>query len=190
MYNCGDSDVFSDTTITAAWVRFEYPHTSAPTVASTLEGQNAGETQLAGMSLPAGANYSLMAALFGKFGKIKEKHFDPEKMYCKHSSFHRLPWVPTETSIYITWLTRDLDVSGLCTLPEYQKRGLGRLLMERGLNDAERDGAKTFLLASPVAKPFYHNLGFKDLEEHILDWRDLGATGTRTTTAQMLDPNK
>ena len=90
----------------------------------------------------------------------------------------------------MTELTRGPDVGGLCTLPEYQHRGLGKLLMEQGLNDAEKEGAKTFLLASPAGKPFYHKLGFKDLEEQVLDWRDLGATDLRTTTAQIFDPKK
>ena len=73
-------------------------------------------------------------------------------------------------------------------LPDYQRRGLGQLLMEQAVKDSDRDQAQTFLLATDAGKRLYEKFGFRSLEEKELDFVDLGAGGKRNTTAQMREP--
>jgi ribosomal protein S18 acetylase RimI-like enzyme len=73
-------------------------------------------------------------------------------------------------------------------LPAYQRRGLGQRLMEEAIRDADKDGAKAYLSASDAGRRLYLKYGFKDLEVKYVDFRHLGATGARNTTAMMREP--
>jgi predicted N-acetyltransferase YhbS len=87
-------------------------------------------------------------------------------------------------------LTSRTVLSYMHVLPEYQRRGLGQLLMEQALKDADRDGAQAFLLATDAGKRLYEKFGFRSLEVKELDFMDLGASGKRNTTAQIREPER
>jgi predicted N-acetyltransferase YhbS len=53
-------------------------------------------------------------------------------------------------------------------LPDYQRRGLGQLLMEQAVKDSDRDQAQAFLLATDAGKLLYEKFGFGNLEEKEL----------------------
>ncbi|KAH8904668.1 acyl-CoA N-acyltransferase [Coniochaeta sp. PMI_546] len=47
--------------------------------------------------------------------------------------------------------------------PEYQGRGVGRMLVQWGIEQAKAQGKGLFLSATPAGKPFYSRLGLKDV---------------------------
>ena len=51
----------------------------------------------------------------------------------------------------------------LATLPEYQRRGAGRMLCEWGLAMAKEEGVAVTLFSSPIAQRLYAKLGFKEV---------------------------
>ncbi|OZJ04495.1 hypothetical protein BZG36_02668 [Bifiguratus adelaidae] len=48
----------------------------------------------------------------------------------------------------------------LATLPEYQGKGVGSMLLRWGCEQADRDGLQLYLDASPAGKPLYEKHGF------------------------------
>lgn len=82
------------------------------------------------------------------------------------------------------------DLEYMYVLPAYQRQGLGQRLMEQGLLDADKDGAKTFLCATDVGRRLYAKSGFKDLETKSVDFIHLGAVGARNATAMMREPHQ
>ena len=68
-----------------------------------------------------------------------------------------------------------LGVNMLATHPLYQRKGLGKMLLEHGLGFAERDGAKTYLTSSPAGLPLYLILGWKEVGSFEVDLRAHGA---------------
>jgi len=52
------------------------------------------------------------------------------------------------------------------TLPEYRKKGLGTAVSARLLDTAHARGCHTAILfASPLGRPVYQKLGFKEIED-------------------------
>lgn len=110
-----------------------------------------------------------------EFGK---KYHDPEN-YCKLS---QCPFCISHSPIILTAnYLQDLD--SMCVHPDYQRRGLARLLLEPILKEADKQGKKVNLLASDQGRIVYEKLGFNVLEEKVWDFTEYGATGTRRSTA-------
>lgn len=59
-------------------------------------------------------------------------------------------------------LMLDLDMLG--TRPDYHGRGLGSMLLQWGLDRADRDGLEVYLSASPAGRPLYEKRGFQVVE--------------------------
>jgi ribosomal protein S18 acetylase RimI-like enzyme len=57
-----------------------------------------------------------------------------------------------------------IALSILCTSPEYQRRGLGKALMEPLLRAADAKGLPTWLEASPMGVGLYQKLDFETVE--------------------------
>jgi GNAT superfamily N-acetyltransferase len=53
------------------------------------------------------------------------------------------------------------DLLILVVDPAFQRRGLGKLLLQDGLERAHRAGFPVFLSASPKGVPLYKSLGFE-----------------------------
>ncbi|KAF1841122.1 uncharacterized protein K460DRAFT_371114 [Cucurbitaria berberidis CBS 394.84] len=54
------------------------------------------------------------------------------------------------------------------THPDHQGRGAGRLLLDWGLNKADKEGLVTYLAATSTARPIYEKRGFKLVR--ITEW--------------------
>lgn len=74
----------------------------------------------------------------------------------------------------------------LGTLPEYERKGIGTLLLKEGLKEAEQDGVSVYLGATPSGRPLYERNGFTVIslekkgesgvctwEEAVMRWRHL-----------------
>ncbi|KAF2483301.1 acyl-CoA N-acyltransferase [Neohortaea acidophila] len=59
-----------------------------------------------------------------------------------------------------------LDVLGV--LPEYQGRGIGKLLIQYGIDRADEQGIEAYLDASPKGAPVYERVGFRG--SHLVEF--------------------
>ena len=72
-------------------------------------------------------------------------------------------------------LGRHVDVEILATLPEYQRMGAGRLLMEAACAEADRMGLPAYLEGSQEGRRLYEAAGFVGKEDLWVDlprWAD------------------
>jgi GNAT superfamily N-acetyltransferase len=60
-----------------------------------------------------------------------------------------------------------LDLHVLCVLLEYQRKGLGKILLEHLLADPDIDHAKVSLQATEFGYGLYLHYGWKDIEDMI-----------------------
>jgi GNAT superfamily N-acetyltransferase len=67
-----------------------------------------------------------------------------------------------------------LALDYLATAPQYQRRGIGSLLLQKGLEVADAHGLKTFLTSSPAGLKVYSNHGFEKLETVTVDYAAFG----------------
>ena len=51
--------------------------------------------------------------------------------------------------------------------PDYQRKGLGRMLLEHFLKDADRDNAKSYLQATAKGEGLYLQYGWKYIEDMV-----------------------
>lgn len=57
----------------------------------------------------------------------------------------------------------------LATHPDYQLRGAGTRLVERGIEKGLREGVNVTLVAQPSAEGFYFKKGFKEMRNITVD---------------------
>ena len=57
----------------------------------------------------------------------------------------------------------------LATHPDYQLKGAGTRLIERGIEKGRRDGVNVTLIAQPSAEGFYFKKGFKEMRNISVD---------------------
>ncbi len=62
-------------------------------------------------------------------------------------------------------LTSLADLSIIGVDPSYHRRGIGRVLVQWGLDTASAQGKQVFLAATPAGKFLYESMGFKPLGE-------------------------
>jgi len=58
--------------------------------------------------------------------------------------------------------------------PDYQRKGLGSKLLERGLADVDAAGARAYIEASRGGYPLYKRYGFKDVGKISMDLDTFG----------------
>ena len=63
----------------------------------------------------------------------------------------------------ISNLTHRTDLLLLAVDPEYQGRGVGRMFVQWGIDNAKAEGKGLYLSATPAGKPFYSRLGLEDV---------------------------
>ena len=65
----------------------------------------------------------------------------------------------------------------LAVSPDYQRKGLGALLIRDGLTIADKHDAKTYIEASPVALQLYLKHGWKLIDDILIDMTPYGGSG-------------
>lgn len=61
--------------------------------------------------------------------------------------------------------------------PEYQRKGIGSLLLKWGKNKADEAGAKIWLTSTPQAMPVYEKNGWKVRDTYEIDLEKYGGQG-------------
>lgn len=59
-------------------------------------------------------------------------------------------------------------------LPEYQRRGLGKKLLDIGLEEADKLNASVYLVATERGEGLYKRAGFVELERFVVDTKPHG----------------
>ncbi|KAL8789430.1 MAG: hypothetical protein Q9213_001187 [Squamulea squamosa] len=114
-----------------------------------------------GRSYPPGTNEELYEQFFGRIDTLRQKYLDEEKEYFLHI---------------------------LIVSPEYQRKGLGTMLIREGLAAADRDNARTYIEASPKGLGLYKKHGWKEVDEIVMDMRPHGGTGMATEKCLIREP--
>ena len=93
-------------------------------------------------------------------------YFDDEKLAGIASLFkHPTPFFKEE---------QQFQLRGMAVLSEYQKKGIGEILVKHAEKDAiERDGKLMWFNAREIAVPFYKKLGYEIIGEPF-DIEDIG----------------
>lgn len=73
----------------------------------------------------------------------------------------------------------------LVTVPEFQGRGVGTLLLQEGLRMADQAGLPAWLEASAKGRRLYRKLGFNDVEDIVIDLSEYGGEGIETTVCML-----
>lgn len=76
----------------------------------------------------------------------------------------------------------------LAVRPEYQRKGLGGMLLEHGLALVDRDGRKTYIEASAKGLGLYLKYGWKEIDEVKVDTRPYGGHKIESTKCMMREP--
>ncbi|KAL8926238.1 MAG: hypothetical protein Q9172_001880 [Xanthocarpia lactea] len=112
-------------------------------------------------SYPPGTNVELYEQFFGRLDTLREKYLDEEKDYFLHI---------------------------LIVSPQYQRQGLGTMLIREGLANADRDNARTYIEASPMGLGLYKKHGWKEIDDILIDMRPHGGTGIASEKILMREP--
>jgi len=132
-------------------------------------------------SFGPGTNPEACMALFGGIDEMRARLNRDRPFVRTFAPFHR----PVARSLCGVWTKADgvAVLRLLHTDPEHQRRGAGRMLMQRLLEDSDRLKLLTFLESSPEGHALYLSCGFKDTEELNIDMARFGAEGVHTTYA-------
>ena len=76
----------------------------------------------------------------------------------------------------------------LCVLPTHQRQGLGTLLINEGLAVADEHNARTYIEASPKGLALYLKLGWKPVDEIVIDMKQYGGSMVVKETCLMRQP--
>ena len=68
-------------------------------------------------------------------------------------------------------------INYLPVLPAYQRLGLGRRLLDIGLDEADKLGASAFLVATEMGAGLYRKAEFREIESFSIDLRPWGGEG-------------
>lgn len=61
----------------------------------------------------------------------------------------------------VSWMARPhLALNWMCCIPTHRRQGVGSLIMQWGIDKAEKLGLEAYLEASPMGKPLYEKFGF------------------------------
>ncbi|KAJ5177559.1 Acyl-CoA N-acyltransferase [Penicillium coprophilum] len=69
-----------------------------------------------------------------------------------------------------------LTLDYLTTDPSFWRRGIGRMLVQSGLQIADQQGMKTYVMSEPAALKLYLSLGFQLVDTVSVDYSQYGGT--------------
>ena len=76
----------------------------------------------------------------------------------------------------------------LAVAPSHQRRGVGSLLIQHGLRYADRANARTYVEAAPAGERLYKRLGWKEVDEVLLDLEPYGRNDVVITKLMFREP--
>ena len=76
----------------------------------------------------------------------------------------------------------------LCVLPAFQRQGLGALLIKDGLGLVDREGARTYIEASPAGLELYKRFGWKHVDDAYVDRAEYGGEGVAISRMMIREP--
>ncbi|KAH0155213.1 acyl-CoA N-acyltransferase, partial [Aureobasidium melanogenum] len=83
-----------------------------------------------------------------------------------------------------------LELDYLATAPEYQRRGIGGMLLRAGLEVAEAHGLKSYVTSSVAGLKLYQKHGFEIVETHALDYSQFGGVEPVTNYFMIRAPQR
>lgn len=109
---------------------------------------------------PEGANTALVDAFFGRMERAQEEYMRGKRYLFMHV---------------------------LVVLPEWQGRGVGRRMLEWGVEVADGEGVECWLDASKAGLGLYKRLGWREVGETSIELEEWGGEkGERETVVQMV----
>ncbi|KFY05751.1 hypothetical protein V492_08317 [Pseudogymnoascus sp. VKM F-4246] len=93
----------------------------------------------------------------------------------------RKKWVVPETHYFM---------SILAVRPEYQRKGLGSMLLAPVLEQADRENAKAFVQGSAQGIGLYLKHGWEEVDEILMDYSPYGGSKDVKTTLLLREPRK
>ncbi|KAH8663083.1 hypothetical protein BGZ60DRAFT_433096 [Tricladium varicosporioides] len=114
-------------------------------------------------SWPLGANLPICHAKFGGIDAARSKHCSPSSDYA---------------------------IQLLCVSPDYQRKGLGGMLLRHGLEMTDREGKRAYIEATARGKVVYERLGFEVVDLVEVDLRTWGGEGVERNWIMIREPKK
>lgn len=78
----------------------------------------------------------------------------------------------------------------LAVRPEYQRKGLGSMLLAPVLELADKDNAKTFIQASALGIGLYLKHGWVEVDEIVMDFSPYGGAKQTKTALLVREPKR
>ncbi|KAF2674879.1 acyl-CoA N-acyltransferase [Microthyrium microscopicum] len=82
----------------------------------------------------------------------------------------------------------NVSLDSLTVSPDFQRRGVGRLLMQWGMDKADKLGLENYLEASQAGKKLYESCGFRAIKEMQFDMRPWGVERTAIHAVMFRQP--
>ncbi|KAL6719969.1 hypothetical protein ACLMJK_001890 [Lecanora helva] len=91
----------------------------------------------------------------------------------------REKWIVPEKTYFLHYLAVD---------PDYQRRGLGNMLIRSGLETVDKARAPAYVEASPIGFPLYLKHGWQPVDQVVIDMRPYGGKGIERQNLLMRKP--
>ncbi|KAL5337475.1 acyl-CoA N-acyltransferase [Aspergillus crustosus] len=85
-------------------------------------------------------------------------------------------------------LRRRVELETLFVHPEFQGQGVGKALLQWGIDEAERLGFVVYLEATEAGRPLYERFGFEEVKVVEFDAAEFGGVGGQTYTFMVRIP--
>ncbi|KAJ7128593.1 hypothetical protein C8R44DRAFT_839704 [Mycena epipterygia] len=94
---------------------------------------------------------------------------DPLERLNKLSSANFRRWMDTKLMPPASGKERCMFSTSICVAPKHQNRGVGRLLAQTGMAEADKDGVDIWVHGSEAAQHLFPKLGWKVIGEYDID---------------------
>jgi GNAT superfamily N-acetyltransferase len=131
---------------------------------------------------PEGANPELCEAVFARADRIRDAALGG-KRYAGMLRLLDQSWACGGFLFFFQILIFALALNVLVVSPEYQRRGIGALLIHEGLEEADKNNLPVWLGASEPALKLYKRVGFQADEVIEVDMRKYGGNTIETHTS-------